>query len=95
MLTLKQRLKPVRAFRRTVGTKVLQLWRAGLLPSVAHGSSVSGISDKELEVMRSVTAEMAGYPKRGASSTLYLATQRDPGYDPLFDATIGPAFSYH
>eukprot|EP00959_Pyramimonas_sp_CCMP1952_P049321 1030254-Pyramimonas_sp.AAC.1 len=95
MPTSKQRLKRVQAFRRTVGTRVTQLWRIGLLPSVAHGSSVSGVSDKELEMMRSVAADMAGYPKRGASSTLYLVTQRDPWYDPLFDVTIGPMFFYH
>eukprot|EP00959_Pyramimonas_sp_CCMP1952_P257483 5379616-Pyramimonas_sp.AAC.1 len=73
--SLKQRAHRAHAFRRTVGTKVTRLWRTGLLPSVAHGSSVSGVSDNELEVMRNISATMAGYPKRGASSTLYLATQ--------------------
>eukprot|EP00959_Pyramimonas_sp_CCMP1952_P313554 6563169-Pyramimonas_sp.AAC.1 len=95
LATLKQRLKRVQAFRRTVGTKVTQLWRAGLLPSVAHGSVVSGASDKELEAMRSAAADMAGYPKRGASGTLYLAAQRDPWHGPIFDATTRPRFAYH
>ena len=91
---LKHRLKRAVMFERAVGFKITKLWRTGSLPSVGHGAAVSGISNAELIIARHIAAMIAGCPKRGASSALCLATQRDPRHDPAFDATTAPVFSY-
>eukprot|EP00959_Pyramimonas_sp_CCMP1952_P380984 7982540-Pyramimonas_sp.AAC.1 len=44
--------------------------------------------------MRSGAARLAGAKWRGGSITLYLASQRNPYYDPIFAATVGPIMQY-
>ncbi|CAK0868465.1 unnamed protein product, partial [Prorocentrum cordatum] len=76
----------VRALQKGAGRqRAARLWATGVLPSVGHGATVSGISDKELQQMRSMAGVFCGY-KGSGSLTLYLAAQKW-NFDPIFHAT--------
>eukprot|EP00959_Pyramimonas_sp_CCMP1952_P297449 6222631-Pyramimonas_sp.AAC.1 len=63
------------------------LWRTGLMPAAGHGAGVSGITDPSLKALRTLAGSLVG-ARRSGSLTAWLATQVDPFYDPVFDATV-------
>ncbi|CAK0807829.1 unnamed protein product [Prorocentrum cordatum] len=83
----------VRALQKGAGRqRAARLWATGALPSVGHGATVSGISDRELQQMRSMAGVFCGY--RGSGSlTLYLAAQKW-NFDPIFHATCSIVGQY-
>jgi hypothetical protein len=91
---LRPRMRRARTLRRAAGAKATCLWQTGLLLSTAHGAAVGGVSPSELGAMRSEAARLAGAKGRGCSITLYLASQRNPYYDPVFAATVEPTMQY-
>ena len=64
-----------------------RLLRTGLLPSAAHGATVSGITDSTLRGLRTIAGELVG-AKKACSLTAYLFMQADVQFDPIFDCTI-------
>ena len=81
------RVRKVNMLKLAVGNKVSTLWKTGLLPAVAHGAAVGGISDSALRSMRATAGMMVG-AKPAASLTLALLMAPSPNYDPMYEATI-------
>ncbi|CAK0898525.1 unnamed protein product, partial [Prorocentrum cordatum] len=83
----------VRALQKGAGRqRAARLWATGVLPSVGHGATVSGISDTELQQMRTMAGVFCGY-KGSGSLTLYLAAQQW-NFDPIFHATFSIVGQY-
>ena len=83
----------VRALQKGAGRqRAARLWATGVLPSVGHGATVSGISDTELQQMRTMAGVFCGY-KGSGSLTLYLAAQQW-SFDPIFHATFSIVGQY-
>ncbi|CAK0796737.1 unnamed protein product, partial [Prorocentrum cordatum] len=83
----------VRAQQKGAGRqRAARLWATGVLPSVGHGATVSGISDTELLQMRTMAGVFCGY-KGSGSLTLYLAAQQW-SFDPIFLATFSIVGQY-
>ena len=84
---LMSRKRKVWGLKHAAGEAVRSLWRTGLLPAGGHGASVSGISDTAIRELRTFAGGMCGAEPK-ASLTLYLATQRDDRFDPIFEASV-------
>eukprot|EP00959_Pyramimonas_sp_CCMP1952_P204173 4270130-Pyramimonas_sp.AAC.1 len=83
---LPRRRDKLSALRRATPSTVSLLRRTGLMPAGSHGAGVSGLADSTLGTIRAMAGTLVG-AKRSGSLTAWLATQPDPFYDPIFDAT--------
>eukprot|EP00959_Pyramimonas_sp_CCMP1952_P001235 24659-Pyramimonas_sp.AAC.1 len=73
---LGERRRRIWRLRDAAHEKVGLLWRTGVLPSVGHGTGVSGTSDSALKHLRTAAGGMIG-ASVNCSLTLYLCTQSD------------------
>ncbi|CAK0850816.1 unnamed protein product [Prorocentrum cordatum] len=94
MAKLKKRMVRVKASRWTVGNKVSVIWRSGLLSSANHCATVSGTPDKDLQTLRRAAGALCGAKEGSTGLTAYPMTQKDPWYDPIYDATLSPVVAY-
>ena len=93
MGNLQLRKRKLNMLFNAVGRQASKLMRTGVAPAAAYGCAVSGLTDESTRTLRSTAAMLLG-ARPGASITLYLATQPDPFYDPIFDATLPIVIKY-
>ena len=74
------------------GRKPARIMSGGLLASMKYGVSVVGLSDARLALVRN-RAAYALTRKRMDSLTMSLMLVKGKRFDPIFDATLGPAMA--
>ena len=75
------------------GAKLARIMSGGALASMKYGVSVVGLSDSRLALVRN-RAACALRRKRMDSLTLSLMLVNGKRFDPIFDATLGPAMAW-
>ena len=75
------------------GAKPAKIMSGGPLASMKYGVSVVGLSDARLALLRN-RAAYALTRKRMDSLTMSLMLVKGKRFDPIFDATLGPAMAW-
>ena len=89
---LLHRAKRLRRMQKA-GAKPARIMSGGPLASMKYGVSVVGLSDARLALVRN-RAAYALRRKRMDSLTMSLMLLNDRKFDPIFDATLGPAMAW-